>query len=159
MVMKQEAIITTLSITRIGESQFFQITLPADTIRIIGVEYDVTAKQGEIIAPPDPADNSFDMKASKPIGRLTLRNTGCQSVFLKYDLAEDRNIHLGELFVIGLPEPQLWSHGRKKFEMELSVARNSIVQGFYQDSWGRDEYQALRYELNLYLWIEKCIAI
>jgi hypothetical protein len=90
------------------------------------------------------------------IGKLTLRATGCDGVFYQGDLIEDNNIHFGDRVAPVLWTPQLWTHGRKRHEVEFCIKENNTIYGFFQDNWGVEEYESLSYKLNLYLWIEKC---
>lgn len=160
--MKEEVIIKSLHIEKIGEKQFFQISLPHDTKRIIGIEYGTTAKDGVPLPSPFFAiggdqDPSLWLEASKIIGRLVLRTAGCTGIFYQDDLVEDKNIHFGENIAPVLWTPFQWTHGRKRHETKISVGENRLIHGFYQDSWGIGEFETLSYNLNIYLWIEKCM--
>ncbi len=143
-----------------GQRYCFQITIPPDAKRIIGIEYGATQKDGDVIAAlPEPgAGDSLIIFQNRIIGRLVLRSAGCSGVFFQSDLVEDRNIHFGEITAPLIWQPQPWSHGSNRYETQLSVQENTIVHGIFTDSWGIGEYEWLNYKLNLYLWIEKCIT-
>ena len=163
-MMKEEVIVKSLRINRIGESQYFQITVPRDVKRIIGLEYGAIEKDG--VLRPSPfrtfeagEDNiSLSIFPNTMIGRLVLRTAGCEGVFYQDDLIEDSNTHFGEVIAPVLWEPKRWTHGRKRHHIEFSIEENNVIYGFFQDSWGSNEYETFSYKLNLYLWIEKCIA-
>ncbi len=155
-MMKQEAIVQTLIIERIGEMRHFQFLLPRDTLRIIGFEYAASEKFGENPVPPAPAENAFMFMPNKVIGNIILRTNGCEGIFYQSDLKEDRNVHFGEAITPTIWNALPWSHGRKRHEIELSIKENRMVHGFFKDSWGVGEYGSLYYRLHLYLWIEKC---
>ena len=153
--MKQEAIVESFIIERKGEMRQFQILLPRDTNRIIGLEYGVTEKYEEPEVPVDPNENALLFLRNKVIGSIILRTSGCEGTFYQSDLIEDRNVHFGETIapVNALP----WSHGRKKHEVELSIKENRIVHGFFKNYLAPVGFNSsIYYRLNLYLWIEKC---
>jgi hypothetical protein len=165
-MMKEEVIVKSLFIEKIGQKQFFQISLPHDTKRIIGIEHGVIGKEGVLLPSPSFApsfafggedDISLDFFENKIIGRVMLRGSSCSGIFYQDDIVENRNPHLGENIAAVIWSPDFWTHGRNRHEIGLRVCENRMVHGFYQDSWGIEEYQTLSYTLNIYLWIEKCI--
>ena len=158
--MKEEAIIKSLFIKRIGESQYFQIVVPRDVRRVVGIEYGATEKNGELLPSPFLAidENTLIVSPNKIIGRLTLRTAGCEGIFFQENLIEESNVHFGENVASVLWQPQRWTHGRKRYEAELCISENSMIYGVFQDSWGAGEFETLNYRLNLFLWVEKCIA-
>ena len=162
-MMREEAISVTFDITRIGQKVYFQKILPRDTKRIIGLEYGAIQEYGEPLPVVPPvfggADPFLQVKASKVIGKLNMQVAGRENCFLQCDLAENRNGHFGESVAAVLWQPKLWTHGRKREEINLAVNSDmTLVEGFFQDTWGVDEYEILEYKLCLYLWIEKCKA-
>lgn len=157
--MNQEVIIKTVVIKRIGEKQHFQLSIPFDAKTVIGFEYGATEKNGiplPSILEAGPDDFSLLFFPNKTIGKLVLGATGCAGTFYQGDLTEDKNLRFGERVAPILWQPELWTHGRKRHELEFSVNENSTISGFFEDSWGVGEYESLSYKLNLYLWIEKC---
>lgn len=156
-MIKQEVIAKSLTISRIGEKHHFQMPLPRDAVRIIGVEYGTSEKYGvPVPSPYQIVESSMPVHLNKVIGRLTLKAAGCEGIFYQGDLVEDRNIEFGETVAHVIWDPLPWSHGRKRHEIEINISENRMVQGFFQDCWGADEYESLSYKMNLYLWIEKC---
>jgi hypothetical protein len=163
-MINEEAIVQILSVNRIGEIIHFQVQLPTDTKRIIGLEYGVTGQNGVPLADPEPppvaeGQPSFRLYANKVIGKISLQNPGSENVFYQGNLIEDRNAELHEGTASTLWQPASWTHSRKREEVSLNVEGNtSFIEGFFQDSWGTNEYESLAYKLHLYLWIEKCKA-
>lgn len=161
MIMKEEVIVKSLAIKKIGEKLFFQVSLPHDTKRIIGIEYGAVAKEGIPLPSPFVVESlsSFTLKMTSNvlIGRLTLRTAGCTGIFYQDDIVEDQNIGFGETIAPVLWIPSVSTHGRRRHEMSLSVCENRMIHGFYEDSWGIGAYQTLSYILKIYIWIEKCI--
>jgi hypothetical protein len=166
MIMKEEVIVKNLDIKKIGEKQFFQISLPHDAKRIIGIEHGVTSKDGVLLPSPTFAplsvfggedDDSLEVFENKIVGRLVLRGSSCSGIFYQDDVVENQNAHIGENIAAVIWSPQFWTHGRKRHETPLCVSENRMIHGFFEDSWGIGQYQTLSYTLNLYVWIEKCI--
>ncbi len=163
-MMTEEVIIKKLWIEKIGQLVQFQIQLPKDAKRIIGFEYGLSGSYGiplqnarMMVAFVNPlGDPSFAVPSNKPIGRLSLQSAGAENCFLQMDLVENRNKKLHEQVAVALWEPQLWTHAGKKEELSLSVGTNGMVEGFFKNQYGIDEYYSLTYNLLLYLWIEKC---
>lgn len=152
--MKQEAIVQSFIIERMGEMRSFQILLPRDTNRIIGFEYSVSEKYEEPFVAPVPNEDAFLFLPNKIVGSLILKTNGCEGTFFQGDLIEDRNIHFGETVSPAFAQP--WSHGREKHEIELNIKENRMVHGFFKDCLGAGLDTYVYYRLNLYLWIEKC---
>ncbi|MEP7374722.1 MAG: hypothetical protein ABI675_15105 [Chitinophagaceae bacterium] len=158
-MIREEAIVILLPVSRIGEKVYFQKSLPGDTRRIIGLEYGVTAVSGDAIALPVVTPSPFQVIADKIIGRLTLQIPGREGIFFRGDLMEERNFHVNDGLTDITWTAQVWSHGGNKEEIELSVDSNTdFIEGFFSDSYGKDEFESLTYQLHLYLWIEKCIT-
>lgn len=163
-MMNEEAIVQTLSIGRIGEIIHFQVQLPNDTKRIIALEHGTTGQNGVFLASPEfppvaEVQPSFRVYANKVIGKISLQNPGSENVFYQGNLIEDRNAELHEGTASTLWQTTSWTHSRKREEVSLNVEGNtSFIEGFFQDSWGKNEYESLSYNLHLYLWIEKCKA-
>ncbi len=163
-MIKEQAIVHTLTVKRIGEKTAFQLRLPADTKRLIGLEYWALKTQGELL--PNPAlrrvvppqqDNILHMRANKMIGKLNLQNNGCAGLFYQGILKEYRNIGFQEYVSSVLFTAADWIQSTKRYEINWNVS-GGLVEGLFEDSYGLNEYSTLEYELNLYFWIEKCVA-
>ncbi len=160
-MIKEEVIVQKLAISRIGERVYFQIELPYDTKRIIGLEYGVKGLNGVLLEDPlEPVINimpSFKVFLNKVIGKLSLQVPGRENLFFQGDLSEERNIATNEAIASVVWQPEVWTYCRKREEISLSVESNtSFIEGLFEDSYGVNEYETLFYQLHLYLWIEKC---
>lgn len=158
--MTQQVIVKRLYIARIGEKQFFQIRLPKDAKRVIGLEYfTCIIEQGPggpiEIDGPGLTDTTFQKRPGKVIGKLSLRSACCEGMFLQTDLTEDRNTHQHEGLAAALMQVKPWIHSSRREETSFSV-KASLIEGFFEDSYGAGEHDFMEYELALYLWIEKC---
>lgn len=160
-MIRQEAIVHKLFIDRVRQITAFQVRLPKDTARIIGIEYNVRKIYGEPVGiifregDTAPGDASFVLKPNKTIGHLSLGNFNCAGLFYQGDLIEDRNTaHLEGIASLQYTvSPCIQS--TKREEICFCVTGNTI-EALFKDTYGVDEYQYLEYELSLYFWIEKC---
>lgn len=161
-MITQEAIVQRLVIERIGEKHHFQVALPRDTSRIIGLEYGTLEKDGVLLPGGGPVpviSEYFRVKPAKIIGRLGLKYPGPEGTFYQGDLTEERNSGLHELIAAVQWQPKSWTHGRKREEINLCIdCRVRFIEGLFEDMYGVGEYENLFYQLNLYLWIEKCVT-
>lgn len=163
-MIKEEVIVHILHIRRIGTRFHFQISLPHDTLKIIGIEYGVLKVEGVSLSSTNSwgiGGNEIDMymrvQSNKLIGKLSLQNPGFENIFFQGDLIENRNWVLNEGINSTAFSPFEWTHCRKKEEISLCVDSNTrFIEGYFQDSFGTGEYETLGYDLHLYLWIEKC---
>ena len=158
-MMKQEAIVQTLFISLIGQRVYFQMQLPHDTNRIVGLEYGAIKTAGvPIINMVLNNGAEFQMPSGKLIGRLALQIPGNEGVFCQVDCMEDRNMAGSELYIANQWQPTIFTHKRKNEELALNVSANAaFVEGYFVDSWGIGAYLSLEYTFHLYLWIEKCV--
>lgn len=163
-MMNEEVIVQVVPIPRIGERVYFQIPLPNDARKIIGIEYGTLKKEGEPIMSPrreaeegSSSDPYFQVTPNKTIGSLILQSPGSENIFFQGNLVENRNQALNEGISAISFQPFDWTHCGKREEISFSVANNTrFIEGFFQDFFGTEEYETLGYNLHLYLWIEKC---
>jgi hypothetical protein len=154
----EQAIVQKLFIQRIGQLVSFQVRLPRNTKRLIGLEYDARkiAGNGYVsrLQYGWEGDTSFKRYKNKTIGKLSLYNNSCEGLFYEGDLIEDRNKWQYEGYWHG-SNVEVWMQSTRREEIGLSVTPG-LIQGLYQDQYGVNEYVDLMYELCLYFWIEKC---
>ena len=163
--MREEAIVVSLSITKPKEIKNFQIRLPCDTNRIIGVEWGAIrtfyAETGNYIDPewwgfPNTNDPLFQVKPNKTFGELTLMAMGHENIFFRDELKnKDSNIFWADFSKPVMNQFKEWTHSRRREEIEINVKGSSILEGCYKDRWGIVNELIVRYTLHLYLWIEK----
>lgn len=164
-MMQEEVIVTNLSITKPGEVKNFQIRLPHDTSRIIGVEFGAIrtfyAEIGDYVDPewwafPNTNDPLFQVKPNKTFGEFTLQTLGVENIFYRDELKnKDSNIFWADFSKPALNQFQEWTHFNRKEEVVVDVDGNTIVEGCYKDRWGIINTLIVRYTLHFYLWIEK----
>ncbi|MGC4036078.1 MAG: hypothetical protein QM764_08955 [Chitinophagaceae bacterium] len=173
---KEEVIIHKLNVTRLLQPLYFQVTLPADTERIIGIETGAFRKRsgvtasdlyayfgsegsfsefeydGTIITP-----TLFTIKKTDTIGRLTLYSPASKDVFYQEEVKqEDSAFKFADFTQFGIETFGQWSHNTKRYETNISVKNCSpVIEGYYKDSWGFLYNYHVIYELNIYIWIKK----
>ncbi len=184
-MMKEQAIITKVSIKRQGERKHFQIKLPKNTKFIVGVEYggrlidhsDAVAVRTAIepspkIIPPvgteivgadgtsgTGSSGGVDtprqfFKRNQLIGELKLQSCEESNWFFAVDVfVSDANLGFGDFSQSGFPVKD-YTHGNKRTEELVKVdAESTIIQGWYLDSLGKSQKADIKYEVNVYVWI------
>jgi hypothetical protein len=177
-MMKEQVIITKISIKRQGERKHFQIKLPKNTKFIVGVEYGgrmidhsdavlirpFIAKSPEEIPTPGTdsgavggtvgGERSTFFKRNQLIGELKLQSCEESNWFFAVDVfASDANLGLGDFSQAGFPVKD-YTHGNKRTEEIVKVdAESTIIQGWYLDSFGKTQKADIKYEVNVYVWI------
>lgn len=156
-----------MSITKPKEIKNFQIGLPADTHRIIGVEMGAIrtfyAETGNYVDPewwgfPNTNDLLFQLKPNKTFGELTLMTLGEENIFFRGELKnKDSNVFWADLTKPVMNQFKEWTHGNRREEMEINVTGSPIIEACYKDRWGIVNELIVRYTLCVYLWIEKNI--
>ncbi|MBN8877053.1 MAG: hypothetical protein J0I32_05860 [Sphingobacteriales bacterium] len=176
-MMTEQAIVHKILITQIGQRVSFQVRLPKDARRLIGLEYDARKISGNAYVsflnayvnflfvdeggegdPPlfgTQGDPSFRPNPNKLIGRLSLRNSFCEGLFYQGNLVEDNNTEQYEGIALQGYVPKPWMHSTRREEIGINV-NPGLIQGFFEDSYGVNSHTELEYELILYFWIEKC---
>ncbi len=149
--MQQEAIALTIPVTRLGQMEYFQIRLPHNLQRIIGVEFGMLPDQGQVTLPVSPIDPHFQLRSNEGFGRLTLQIPNCGGIFYQGELYKDKNIHFGENIGFRYWGPGIWTHCRKRHEMEVHVGKADFVEGLYCNTHADSD----PYFVHVYLWIEK----
>ena len=141
-------------VKEIGQKINFQIQLPSDAKRIIGIEHSGMTVAGThvgfVLVPGDP----FLFFPDKLIGRLTLHVPGREGIFYQTEVKEHRNISYGEpLAGIGWNKP-VWVMSTRRDPIDIKIDGVSFIEGYFEDAWGNFEYTSLEYMLNIFLWIE-----
>jgi hypothetical protein len=167
-MMKEQVIITKISIKRQGERKHFQIKLPKNTKFIVGVEYGgrMLDHSDSVIITPFPkepvkleasavgGERSTFFKRNQLIGELKLQSCEESNWFFAVDVfASDANLGLGDFSQSGFPVKD-HTHGNKRTEEIVKVdAESTIIQGWYLDSFGKTQKADIKYEVNVYVWI------
>ncbi len=172
-MINEEVIIHREYIQKLGEQKYFQIALPVDTKKIIGIEtgtfrYSSGATQSGFIAyfggnpiiepPDDPLDPPFKIGCNDVIGRLSLQTQEYPGAFFQSEVRQkDKNWKWADF------TPELnpavfdqYSHDRKRYEANVKVdICTPTIEGHYKDSWAAHYNYHIVYDLLIYIWIEK----
>lgn len=158
-MMKEQVIITKISIKRKGERKHFQIKLPKNTKFIVGVEYGGRLVDGsDILATPSPVGGGVrsktPFKRNQLIGELKLQSCEESNWFFAVDVfASDVNLSLQDFSQSGFPVND-YTHGNKRSEEIVKVdAESTIIQGWYLDAVGKSLNVDIKYEVKVYVWI------
>lgn len=156
-MMKEQVIITKVSITRQGQRKHFQIKLPKNTKFIVGIEYGgrLISKSAAMIIKPLPASESrTPFKRNQLIGELKLQSCEESNWFFSVDVvSSDANLGLADFSQSGFPVND-FTHGNKRTEEIVKVdAESTIIQGWYLDAVGKSLKADISYEVNVYVWI------
>jgi hypothetical protein len=160
-MVKQEVILHTEIIERLGQVKYFQIDLPRDVEKIIGVESggfreSASAAPGDYSIAGDPIDPLFRIARVETIGRLTLQISDSANIFFQEEVRQKNvSAKYGD-YTQGPDAFDQWSHDSKRHESEVNIRGCSpVIEGQFKDSWGLLENADVHYHLNIYIWIEK----
>ena len=175
--MKEEVIIQSICITKKKEQTFFQVKLPRDTYKIIGIETGLYI----LAAPPNLfvplQDNSGFIRRNNMMGILQLQTNGKANIFYSKEIFErDINIGTGEIKIITDQPNQeenvaflrveppdgnsfdfftCWTHGSKREEDPLNICGCTLINGQFKDAVGEYFGTDISYKVILYIWIER----
>lgn len=163
--MREEAIVFSLSITKPKEIKNFQISLPCDTSRIIGVEWGAKrtfyAETGNYSDPEwigfgNNYDSKFQVKPNKTFGELTLMTLGYENIFFRGEFKnKDSNVFWADFTNPVMNQFKEWTHSSRREETDINVQGSSIIEGCYKDRWGIVNELIVRYTIHFFIWIEK----
>lgn len=177
-MMKEQVITQVISISRRGEQKYFQVKLPRDTQRIIGVETGLRIQNLPYYWFAVQPELSLSLKRNVLVGTLQLQANSSPNVFYSKEVFErDNNISAGELklfpaninmekrriaFRVGEPPDgnsfsdfTCLTHGRKMEEDPLSICNCTVVNGQLKDRLGEYTNTDAAYKVTLYIWIER----
>ena|ERR1035437_953391 len=160
-MMKEQVILTKISIKRQGERKHFQIKLPKNTKFIIGIEYGArwidktdVVKVAAAVKVKVSEERRVYFKRNQLIGELKLQSCEEANWFYSTDVfVADANIKYGDFSQSGFPVND-FTHGNKRTEEIVKVdAESTIVQGWYLDAIGKTSKSDINYEVKVYVWI------
>lgn len=182
--MREEVIIQSIRISKKKEQLFFQVKLPRDTKRIIGIETGLVIESVLPAFAPLIQTDAALMRQRRLIGCLQLRTFGKPDLFYATEIFErDINLGIGEVKLFPAPpkekvlpdEPEpvkgevpaidsnnfsdhnIWTHGTKREEDPLSICGCTLINGQFKDAIGEYYNLPFVYNVILYIWIERKI--
>jgi len=153
--MREEVIIHRLEIASGSLYRSFQISLPADAERIIGIE---SSCQHAFTYPAmfPYGGPIFRCVRDIPIGELTLMHFGSEDIFYSgYIKPHNHNLRF-----LKIADPQFgampYTHGTKAFEEKLSIpVTAALIEARYRDRWAEMVSGQVSYELTVAVWVSK----
>ena len=177
-MMKEQVIIQAISITRRSQQNFFQVKLPRDTGKIIGIESGLIIQDSPPYAFSTLLANTGITERNNLMGVMQLKANGRPDIFYANEIFErDLNIGAGELRVFSNDQPNerrllllrprippdgnsfgfspSCTHGTKREEDPLNICGCTVINGYFKDSIGDIMGYDLSYKVMLYIWIER----
>lgn len=169
-MIREQVVITAIRVKKAGQVIHFQVKLPKDTTRIIGVE--ITAKlfsypQDSASGSADGTAGGIDPRAPKELKPLLFKRDLClgevklqsceeANIFYAADLIVDKNIGLQDFSQNAFWKPSNITHQTKAFEETIIVDGDStVIQGFYRDRSVTSISTPIDYQVNIYVWTER----
>lgn len=176
--MREKVFIHPVYITRKSEINSFQIKLPMDAVKIIGIESTVKgieafgAPPARGAAPPmggmmPEGGAPFGAAAAAPAGGLFFRQTpiagelrlqahGPSNLFYATDVKlSDANVGYGDFSQTRFWRPQQFTHESRFLEDYVLVDDKSyVLSGTYRDKFGEERGHDFNYRVNVYVWYE-----
>ena len=169
-MFKERVILTTLPITKTGQIVHFQVKIPRDAIRIIGVEL-----SGCYSNPPMERQAAFaklalatDARMSRSfsimqftsspfVGDVRLQSREVTNVFYAENVyLADYNLGYGDFSANALFPATSETHGYKRFECVVNTdGETTILKGIYRDRQNANSNPQYTYTVNVYVWYEK----
>ncbi|MFL5763882.1 MAG: hypothetical protein ACJ77K_08080 [Bacteroidia bacterium] len=176
---REQVVITQVRITKAGQVKHFQVKLPKNAKRIIGVELSARGLLNDraslVAAPPkiEPvrevigtyADGAATgVEGSKAsaffqrnilIGEVKLQSCEEANLFYAGYLQLDQNLSLGDFSQSRFWTPSVFTHQAQSFEEVVIVdAESTIIQGICRDQVGEQNKTDYNYLISVYVWIE-----
>jgi len=179
--MKEQVLITALKITKAGQVKTFQVRIPKNAVRIIGIEIggrliksprrdgtrseaiDVASGNGTIAGEFNPKLNMhaeaikslMPFKRNVLFGELKLQSCEEANIFYAAHVMSDENIGMGDFSKKGNWDAHVFTHQQKTEEDIVIVNGDStIIQGIYKDRIGELNKMDYQYIMNVYVWVE-----
>lgn len=155
IMLREEVISQELLITTKGTIRHFQLRVPANAEKIIGMECGVRIDT-TIPTLQQPAGFSQSLQYFPPrvMGEIRLQNVGQGNLFYAVDVIE-QDAHLGFADFSSQPgfAPKCWTHCNKREAVEVELNRQTaIIMGMYKDILGEQLNQNLSYWIIIHMW-------
>lgn len=160
--MKEQVIITPIKVRQAGQIVYFQIKLPTNARRIIGIElteriinYPEPTQAGSGKGKGDDEGLTKGFKRSSVLGEVRLQSCEEANLFYSSYVMVERNLAYGDFSSLHF-KPKAFSHQTQALEEPIIVdADSTIIQGMYKDLTANDSDNDPVYIVNVYVWIEK----
>ena len=179
-MIREQVVITPVNITKAGQVRHFQVKLPKNAKRIIGIELGgrlLTHGEVAIIREPikySPVVGGIEgsvgssgsgssgeirpsglFKRNTLIGEVKLQSCEEANIFYAGHLQTDENIAMGDFSQSRTWLPSAFTHQAQSFEERVVVdGESTMIQGMYRDRLGEQNKINYNYLVNVYVWIE-----
>jgi hypothetical protein len=174
-MIKEKVILTSLPVTQVGQIIHFDVKIPHDALRVIGIEL-----SGANTNPPvyPPSGRGLKMRLAEGrsfmsiifnenpyIGEVRIQSCEKTNIFYAGDLfLTDVNAGYGDYSIrLGFPALE-YTHGQKRTEYVVNTGgKTTILKGIYRDRQnpgsnligkGGPTGQLYTYTVNVYVWYE-----
>jgi hypothetical protein len=153
---KEQVILYPLIISKQGSITSFQIKIPSDVKRIVGIETTVRGLEniGQFTWDP-PMYDLLRMRSTMVAGYLNLQSTGKQSVCFQREVRlHDNSVFQGDFSQNTKLRSFGWIRGIKREMTPLVLDEEvpSVIFGTYFDRYAKLWQQDIIYTVNIYLW-------
>lgn len=161
--MKQERIfINSVLISKPGQIKIFEVIIPRDVEQIIGIELGFKLTEGTIHEGLSGGVGSgvgwqipLIVKRSFCAGEIRLQHFSKANLFYAGEILLDQNADHGNFTSEFFP-PKVYSHSPKTEATKIKLhTRNRMIRGIYRDKLSESITGSYKYEVLLYLWVEK----
>lgn len=152
-MLAEKVILQQLFISQMGQIKTFQLRMPSDAKRIIGVEATISGFDTD-----DGIDGEnafrFIIRPVAVAGELRLQNLGSANLFYSSEVKlSDRNLAFGDCSKPLLWIRKAWTHDYRREEDPVLIQESSpVVQGSYRDKLSEAGHIDYEYTLTIYLW-------
>lgn len=165
-MIREQVVVTPIEISIAGQVKHFQVKLPKNSKRIIGVELGwrllqnrkgIADKQIEYNAPIriEPSRSKTFFRRNILIGDVKLQSCEEANIFYAGNVQTDENIAMGDFSQNQNWMPSAYTHQANSFEERIIVDGDStMIQGLYRDRLGEQYKISYNYLVNVYVWIE-----
>lgn len=169
----QQALVYTTIIDKAGGLFHFQIRLPQDTKKIIGIETGLSIRNAfpDFAKPVLP--ERFRPERNILMGRLKLQSLNSADFFYTKDIF-DNDYNEGKAEIAYIPvllnpkqgewgfnppiengfDAYRWIHAGRKEEEKMDLCSSGVIKGIYNDAVGKDYSLLPDYTIKIYCWLE-----
>jgi hypothetical protein len=157
-MMHEKVIITPLSISQLGQIRFFDIKIPRDAKRIIGIETSISKIFS--LSPGGGGGGGgslFGLKLNRSIymGEFRLISCGKANIFYAQDLTlGDVNIGQGDFTTAEFTSAEFTHQDKKEEEAVNEDGAARLIKGVYRDRQN-PMLSDYTYTVKIYLWYEE----
>ena len=159
--MIQDVKIQRLHIRKQGERHYFQMNIPRQAERIVGIELGGFFRTIMTVRSSQKSDYLLSVHRNRVCGEMQLQITGRAGFCFTGQLVQE---DVNDRFTVMSPYeakvlPMLWnstsfsSGGRKELD-EVLIVNEKVIYGCYKDVVGKAEMKDHEYTVLVYVWFE-----